>query len=53
MDIEVEYLPSRKVDVPVNYLNISRFEKEYGKLDIISLSEGISKTASFLKEHYL
>lgn len=48
-DLEVEYIDARKTDVPVNYLDISRYEKCYGKLDPISLEEGIVKTAQFMK----
>lgn len=40
---------SRKVDVPVNYLDISRYEKAYGSLNPISLEDGILKTAAFLR----
>ena len=46
------YKESRKVDVPVNYLDISRYEKYYGSLNPISLGEGIRKTAEFMKEYY-
>lgn len=51
--IEIEYKPARKVDVPVNYLDISRYEKAYGKLNPISLEEGICRTAEFIKKNYL
>ncbi len=44
------YKESRPVDVPVNYLNISRYEQEFGTLNSISLTEGIKKTAKFFKE---
>ena len=43
----------RKVDVPVNYLDISRFEREFGNFCPISLQDGISKTADFLQEKYI
>ena len=43
----------RKVDVPVNYLDISRFEREFGNFWPISLQDGISKTADFLQEKYI
>lgn len=45
----IEYEEGRPVDVPVNYLDISRYEKYYGKLKPISLEEGIKKTAEFIK----
>lgn len=50
--LNITYKPSRKVDVPVNYLDISRYEKYYGKLNPISLKEGIMKTAEFMKKQY-
>ena len=55
LDIKVNivYLPARVVDVPVNYLDISRYEKYYGSLNPISLEEGIKKTAEFVKRELL
>lgn len=50
--MNVSYLEGRKVDVPVNYLDISRYEKYYGALNPISLEDGIRKTADFMKKEY-
>ena len=47
--LNIVYTPARMVDVPVNYLDISRYEKYYGSLCSISLEEGIKKTAEFMK----
>lgn len=44
----ISYKSARKVDVPVNYLDISRYENAYGKLRPITLEEGIKKTAEFM-----
>lgn len=52
IEINVNYKQGRKVDVPVNYLDISRYEKYYGALNPLSLSEGIQKTAEFMKKQY-
>lgn len=52
IEINVRYEEARKVDVPVNYLDIKRFETAYGALNPISLKEGIKKTAKFMKEFY-
>lgn len=52
-DIEVIYKEGRAVDVPVNYLDISRYEKYYGKLNPISLYEGITRTVDFMKRELL
>lgn len=48
-DLNVVYKPGRLVDVPVNYLDIKRYEKYYGALNPITLEEGIKKTAEFMK----
>lgn len=47
-ELNIRYLPSRNVDVPVNYLDISRYESIFGKTAITELSEGIRKTADFM-----
>lgn len=51
-DLNISYRESRKVDVPVNYLDISRYEKQFGTLDTVSLSTGIKRTALFMKAQY-
>ncbi len=48
----IKYNDGRSVDVPKNYLNISRYEAEYGPLNLKSLYDGIICTANFLNEHY-
>ena len=52
INLKTQYLPGRTVDVPVNYLDISRYEDAYGKLNPISLSDGINKTAEFIRQTY-
>lgn len=52
LEINIIYKDSRKVDVPINYLDITRYEKYFGNLNPLSLSEGIKKTAKFMKENY-
>lgn len=51
--LNIVYREGRKVDVPVNYLDISRYENAYGKLNPISLDEGIRRTADFIKRELL
>lgn len=46
--LRIKYTEARKVDVPVNYLDIKRFETAYGSLNPISLEKGIKKTADFM-----
>lgn len=50
LDVKIkrEYMPERLVDIPVNYLDISRYEKDFGKLKHTSLTDGIRKTAEFM-----
>lgn len=50
--LRVEYTPSRPVDVPENYLDISRYQQVCGPLNPLPLEEGIRRTAQFLKEQY-
>ena len=48
-ELNIVYKAGRSVDVPTNYLDISRYEKYYGKLNPIALEDGIKKTAEFMK----
>ena len=50
--LNMEFQPARAVDMPVNYLDISRYEADFGKLEPIDLEEGIVRTAAFLKAQY-
>ena len=51
--INVVYKEGRSVDVPVNYLDISRYEKYFGKLNPVCLKEGIKRTAEFMKRELM
>ncbi len=51
-DVKVIYKERRKVDVPINYLNIARYENYFGKLNPVSLEDGIRKTVEFMRENY-
>lgn len=51
-ELNVQYKGGRAVDVPVNYLDIGRYERTFGNLNTISLREGILKTAEFLRKGY-
>lgn len=51
--VNVNYKEGRTVDVPINYLDISRYEKTYGKLNPINLSDGIKMTADYMKRELL
>ncbi len=44
---EVTFLPGRPVDVPVNVLDVTRFEKDFGTAAKVSLEEGIEKLVRF------
>ena len=52
INLNIKYTEARKVDVPVNYLDIKRFETAYGSLNPISLEDGIKKTAEFMRKQY-
>lgn len=51
-DLTVQYIEGRPVDVPINYLDIRRYENLYGRLNRVDLYEGIMRTAEFLKKEY-
>lgn len=50
--LNVSYIDGRKADVPVNYLDIGRYETDFGELHPLSLKEGISKTVDFMVKNY-
>lgn len=50
--VNVKSVSSRKVDVPINVLDISHYEETFGKLVPISLAEGVKKTATFMRTKY-
>ncbi len=51
--LNVRYSEARSVDVPVNYLDIQRYENTFGKLNPVSLETGIKRTADFMRNNYL
>ena len=53
LNLNIEYKPGRMVDVPINYLDISRYEGVFGKLRALTLDEGILKTAEFMRQNML
>lgn len=50
--LNITYEKGRMADVPTNYLDVSRYEKNYGRMNFIELEEGIEKTMEFLKIKY-
>lgn len=50
MIAEIKYIDKRKVDLKENYLDVCRYENEFGPIVSVDLEEGIRKTAIFLKE---
>lgn len=46
--VDIQWQEGRKVDVPVNFLDMTRYEEAFGPLGTISLQEGIRKTADFM-----
>lgn len=50
--VNVAYKAGRAVDVPINYLDISRYENEFGSLNPVSLENGIKMTIEFMKRNY-
>lgn len=50
--MNILFKSKRNTDVPINFLNIDRYIKEYGEYDFLPLLEGVKKTAKYLKENY-
>lgn len=50
LSLDITYLSGRKMDVPSNYLDISRYEQSFGTFETISLEDGIRKTAAFMRD---
>lgn len=50
--LTIHHHKGRKVDVPVNYLDIKRYESRYGQLNKHSLQDGILLTKKYLEENY-
>lgn len=53
LTISVDYRPGRLVDVPANFLDISRYENTFGPLVFVPLEEGIRRTADHILHTYL
>lgn len=53
MEAKVRYVENRKVDVPVNILDVSKYENEFGQVNLTSFQDGILKTAAFIKQQQL
>lgn len=51
-NLSVKYIEGRKADVPINYLDISRYESDFGMLHPLNLEDGISKTVNFMVQNY-
>ncbi len=51
--LNVIYTQSRAFDVPINYLDMKRYENEVGITNFMSLEDGINKTINYVKKKYL
>lgn len=49
-ELSINYTQVRKVDVKMNYLSMSKYEKYIGKIDFIELEEGIRRTMDFMRK---
>ena len=47
--LNVNYLAKRSVDLQMNVLDVSRYEYEFGRLNLTSIEEGIIKLMKFMK----
>ncbi len=49
-EIDIVYTDKRNVDVKENYLDSTRYIKDFGEVETVSLEEGIKRTAIFLRK---
>lgn len=52
LTLQAKYVKGRMVDVPINFLDISKYENIFGDIITVSLEEGIQRTADFIKREY-
>lgn len=52
LKLKVSYKEGRKVDVHTNYLDITRYSQISGDIKFVTLSDGIKKTAEFMRQYY-
>lgn len=50
-DVLVKYTPARQVDVPINILNIDRYNSDFKPIDYVGLKDGIRKLAAFYEKN--
>lgn len=53
ISLQEKFIKGRTVDVPINFLDVSKYENIFGKIITVSLEEGIKKTADFIKNEYI
>lgn len=46
---DVKYIQGRNVDVPINILDVDRYEMEFGSISKIDFISGLKKTAEFIQ----
>lgn len=47
----IEYTAARSVDVPVNFLDVSRYEDEFGTIEKVPIIVGMKKTKKYLEQY--
>jgi len=52
-DIRIKYTPARKLDVPVNVLDISRAKSELGWAPKVDMRDGIARTWEWIRHRYI
>lgn len=52
INLVINCTSARDADVPVNYLDVSRYEECFGKLSTVPLREGICKLISYMREDF-
>lgn len=51
-NVSISYEHERDVDLPINYLNVNRYESEFGKCSVTNIDKGVELTKNFLNNFY-
>ena len=52
-ELSIRFKKRRNVDLDKNFLDVSRYEEEFGKINRVDLEEGIRRTAEYLSAKYV
>lgn len=49
--LHVQYMPGRKIDVPINILDMNKYKSLFGEMEFKSIQSGIRETVSYIYKY--